>query len=241
MTLWDSIHKLYTDAQKIKRKCPIVVSYLKTIEKLKDDDRDNEIECFKQFLLKNPSIIEKQFDDGYYKGIKIPYPINFQCVVNLLQPDDLNLFWENILNIDHQLFPNGRPAVDETVKQAVNGFNLPASTASIIQANPMYSEIFDQIKSTVANNNDTVNVMDVMQSKEFKKVAKSIKNGISSGKYNVPDLTKSLASLVKSVEDNLDDDNKNMVNSVLNMVDAMQRGEQPDVSKLYDIISKLNM
>ena len=116
------IVELFEAIQPIKRKYPMVFSYLKHLQKQletgADDDDVNhhhridqqmiEVEKFKLFLLKNKDVVEKRtLSDWYYDGTMKTSQICFENVLIIGHPQLIETFWNKIIDIAITLFPNG--------------------------------------------------------------------------------------------------------------------------------------
>jgi hypothetical protein len=73
------------------------------------------------------------------------------------------------------------------------------------------------------------------------KTLNSFQEDLSSGKLNLKDLRKTLGRVIKSVQNNLNPETLETLNKGLNVVDAVDRGEEPDISGLLDLVRNIKL
>jgi hypothetical protein len=229
----DTIEKLFIGIQSIKKRYPMVVSALKHIEKIKQDTASSthEEDNFRKWLLLNPRVLDRELSEYIYKSKNT---ICFENVLKYGTTEVIAEFWNNLSACEFTLFPSGRPT-----PQTVSNDSTSAAL-SALESNPLFSDVLSDVKSTVANV-DPNNIGSIVNTPEFGKLVKNIKKGLSSGKYQLSDLTSTLSSVVGSVQSELDPDTLSVVNSAVNMMVAAERGEQPDINKLLDLAKNIKM
>lgn len=223
----------------VKRKYPAVVTYLKHLQKIQSDEgkREKEVECFKNWLLKNP-IGDRVLTDPVYPGTKLSCSIYFEAIFEKVD-DSLKLeIWNKLSEIELMIFPSGRPKIEE--KKVADDVSPGAAAAlSILEQNPVFSDVLDNVKSIVGEL-DPNDMSSVMESENFGKMLKTIKRGIQSGKYKISDLTGTINAVVNSVQDELDPEMRMTVSTATAMMADAEAGGRPDVGKLLQMMKSIN-
>lgn len=235
---------LFAGIQPIKRKYPMVVAHYKHLQKVTGDEEaeNKEVACFRNWLLKNPKVTEQVMSEHFYHGSKTSNVICFTNVLLMGTPEMIDWFWKRLETLESLFFPDGRPAAIEAPAQAEAGEQMSAGAAAamaVLEANPMFSDMIDNVKSTVADL-DPNDMSSIVESKEFNKLAKNIQMGLKSGKYKMSDLTGTINAVIGSVQNELDPEMKTVVNSAAAMMAAAERGEKPDVGKLLSMMKNVN-
>jgi len=228
---------LFAGIQPIKRKYPMVVAHYKHLQKITGDEEaeNRETVCFRNWLLKNPKIADHHMDDHFYHGSKASNVICFTNVLLMGTPETIDWFWKRLEALDTIFFPNGH--IDTTPNGEMSAG--AAAAMAVLEANPMFSDMIDNVKSTVADL-DPNDMSSIVESQEFNKLAKNIQMGLKSGKYKMSDLTGTINAVIGSVQNDLDPEMKTVVNSAAAMMAAAERGEKPDVGKLINMIKNVN-
>jgi hypothetical protein len=221
----------------------MIATYLKHLQKLNDSEQESEVGCFRKFILKNPNICDRQLTDTYYYGTKPASPIFFGNLFALGSTELVDEFWTKITGIERSLFVNGRPEPEPVSEStdgsgAIGGSSTAASVMAVLESNPIFSDVIDQVKSTVSSM-DVNDIGSLLESKDFNKLVKNIKSGLTSGKYKMSDLTGTINAVIGSVQNELDPETRNTLSTAASMVSAAERGEQPDVQKLMGMIQTL--
>jgi nitrous oxide reductase len=238
---WQIIVDLFSSIQSIKRKYPMVVLYQRHLQKIGSDEtlQDAEIDHFKKWMLKNPDVLSKTLKEPYYSGSKLSATIYFGNVLELGSEGTIDAFWKRLAELETVLFPEGRPAVPQKSETTV-GADDAAAAMAILEDNPIFADVIDTVKSTVANINPD-DIGSIMETKDFNKLIGTIRSGIKSGKYKISDLCGTVNSVIACVQDKLDPETKDVLSSATTMMAAAERGEQPDVQKLMGMIKKMNL
>lgn len=223
---FDLIVKFFSSLSPIKRKYPMVLSYQKYLSKLTESNKKMEIDCFKNFLISNPSIGKKEFNKPYYEGSKRSSPFFMENVIQLGNPELQTTFWEQINNMESIFFPEGKP---EGATGVDNAF-------AELENNPVFADVIDQVRTSVANMDD-VNIGNILESPDFCKMVGNIKNGLETKKYKLSDLT----SIIGSLKDELDPNTQKTLNMVTTTLEAVNRGETPDMGKVMEAIQSLKL
>lgn len=232
------ISDLFAGIQPIKRKYPIVVAYYKYLQKITGDVEleEKEVIHFKNWIAKNPDILEKQMKDPFYHGSKQSTVICFLNVILMGTEETIDWFWKRLQKLETIFFPNGREIEEKSSNEIPTG---AAAAISVLESNPIFSDMIDNVKSTVADL-DPTDLGSIVESKEFNKLVKNIETGLKSGKYKISDLTGTINAVIGSVQNELDPEMKNIVNSAQSMMSAAEKGEQPNIGKLLDMMKNVN-
>lgn len=256
---FDSIVELFRHVQCIRRKYPMIASYLKHLEKIAADEKlqSDEVDCFRKFLLKNRhELANRNMSEWYYYGTKTATPIFFKNVLSLGSAETIDGFWNRMATVNELLFPNGYPeemkttaaggdgsgsSLATTAQSLLGGGELDSETAAAIAAlesDPVFSDIIDNVKN-LSTTMDGSDLSSLYESPDFKKLSSKIVSGIQSGRYRPSDITKTLNTVFSSVQGKLDDDTKDMLTTAIGMLSAAERGEQPDLMKMRGMLSNL--
>jgi len=229
MSLYDHIVELFEIIQTIRKQYPMVVSQLKHLQKRTDAIVSKEITCFKSWLIKNQNIPDRILDHPLY--ITSKHPIYFEEVTKCTMVDTVEAFWAKLIEINNIAFPDGKPTEEQTQQVATD------TALSMLEQNPLFSEIIDDIKSTVADSSESLDLSKIIESKSFGKVVKNLQQGLKSGKYKPSDLTSTVRDIVGVMSSELDSEAKDSVNTAVSIMDSAERGEQVDINKLVDIVT----
>lgn len=250
-TLFESIQELANIVQSIKRKYPIVVAYAKHLQKLEDDtSREKEIDHFKEWMLNNPRIIdERQFDDSYYVSSKHSIVVCFASVLELASPDVIEKFWKQLNDIEKLLFPSGRPetrkimmmsrsrTVDGETMEVLNEEDDTAAALAVIEKDPLLSGIVQGVRSVTENMTNPNDIGSIVESPVFDDLVSKIGTIIANGSRKPKDLTRTLRNVMATIKkENLTPDMKEFFDTVTSVINSIERGQTPDVSKLMSII-----
>jgi hypothetical protein len=226
----------------LKRKYPMIVTYVsKYLKNLDEDGQAKEVENVSNFLIQNPEIKNRKFTNPDFKTGKQSLVL---AMDNFLfgTEEQVNLFWEKLIEVENILFPNGKPITDSSVAETQETENCSPgvkSAMSLLETSPVFSDIIDQVKATAACMGNNVDINSIMEMPDFKKIIESIKFGLMSGKYKLKDLTTTVGNIINSVQDDLDEETRNNLKTVIDNIDAVERGEQPNISNLINVVSKI--
>lgn len=235
---FESILRLFDSIMAIKRKYPMIITYNKHLKKLTEDKQTQEVECFRQFLIKNQALRQKVLDCPTYVGTKKVCPIYMQTVLDVGTPEVIDTFWSNLFMVDDLMFPDGKPeAPEEPEEGAAGGDPLLAS----LEANPVLADIMGQMRESAASINPGDDATSILQSPALGSMVNTIKSGLSNGKYKLADLTKLVTQVMTSMNHDLDADTMETLTEVTNTMGAVERGETPDLSKVMNMVGKLKL
>jgi len=205
-----------------KRKYPLIVSYNKYMEGLKNTIlQDREVDMFRTFLLENQKKME--FTQPEFKTSKEHLSINMNIFTSA---ED---FWKSLYDVETILFPQGKPILEE---QTASQPPLSSSEVAlnILEKTPMFADVVQQVKSS--NMSNITDVSDFLAKPEFNIMVKNIKGGLNSGKYSLQDLTSTLGTIINTVQKDLDPKEKETLATVTETITAVERGESLDINKL---------
>lgn len=229
----------------IKRKYPMIVTYVSKHLKTLDDENDQlkEVENVRRFLILNPEIKDRKFSNPDFKTGKQSLTL---AMDNFLfgsenQKEQINSFWEKLIDLENILFPNGKPNTIDTPKSSEQSPTGIEGAMALLETSPVFSDVIEQVKASVANMGDSVDVNSIMEMPDFKRMVESIKSGLTSGKYKLKDLTSTVGNIIDSVQDSLDEETRNTLKTVTDTMHAVERGEQPDVAQLVKVVSNLKI
>lgn len=240
------IVEFFSSLNYIKRKYPMIVTYInKHLQTLSDENKCKEVEYFRRFMIMNPDIKNKIFSNPDFKTGKQSLTL---AMDNFLIGTDEQIysFWEKLINLENILFPDGKP-ID--IDESSNNIESSGSSGSggiegmltLLETSPIFSDVIDQVKSSVANMGENTDITSIMETPDFKQMVESIKSGLTSGKYKLKDLTSTVKTIINSVQKDLDEDTKNTLETVTNVMDAVEHGEQPNTAELMNVVSNLKI
>lgn len=223
-----------------KRKYPMILSYNKYLQKLDviSEQAENEVILFRRFLTQNPELKNRIFTNPEYKTGKKNLILSIDNFISG-SDEQTNSFWDDLLYLERNLFLGDKPSEDD-----FNKIHKPSSINKVmasLENNPMFSDVVDQIRSSVDNVSDISNVGAIMQMPDFKNMVENIRGGLSSGKYKLKDLTNTVNTVIASVQDDFDPNTQNTLKTVTDTMEAVERGEPPDVGKLMSAMQTLKL
>lgn len=238
---FQSVLEFFVLLNPIRHKYRILGRHIKKVSDMtSDDQKKSEVESMKSFILANPNLKDRKLDNDLYPSKQ--NELYMKNIFTHVSPRLADETWKALLNLEIILFPDGRP--EQTQAVAATGI-IDDKAAEIIANNPIISDVIDQLKSTNASLGPNPSMADVMQQPDFHVIIKKILGGMTSGKYKMSDVTKSLADVTKSLETtdlpNQDVFNKESLGTLLGIMKKLENGEAPDMSKMMDIVGKLNM
>lgn len=226
---FDTLTKFFSSLKYANRRYPMIITYIKHLTKItSEEDKIKEIDHFKRFLVANQSLSEKKMDAPDFKTGKLSLTL---AMVNFVS----DTFWDSILEVERNLFPDGKPAQIE----AASSSRLTGAMAAFGN-NPIMSDVIDQIK-TMGDLDDINDVNTLMAKPGFQQMVNNIKKNLQTGKYSIKDLTGTVASVIGSVQHELDDDTKNTLKVVTDTMGAVERNEPVDVNNLINMVSGLKL
>lgn len=231
---FSQLQKFFESLNYMKRKYPMVVTYNKYLKDLSDELQNKEVECFKAFLIQNQTLHECVFTCSSFKtGKKSGLVLD---MTNFIQGTDeqVEKFWTDICELEKIMFPNGKPQNIDTKNKLQGAFET-------LESNPLFAGVIDQIKSSINNMGDVSDIESIMMSPDFKHIVDNIKGGLSSGKYKLKDLTSIIEEIVKVVQHDLDPETQETLQTVSSGIQAVERGEAPDMNKILNAVTKLKL
>lgn len=240
MTAFQCILKLATELQSIKNKYPMIVSYLKHLQKCSGNPllEEKEINAFKEWLKENPQL--PTLSSQFYKSSKPT--ICFKNVYDLGSDVVVEQFKTNLREIESLIFPEGRPLPIEKSVSPTDPEMTPgvASAMAAIEGNPIFSSLLDNIKDVVSDSDVANDPSSIMENKNFKVLLKNIQRGIDSGKYNLSDISSTINAVIGSVQNELDDSMSSVMSEAVGMLSAVERGHQPDIGRIMELLKTIN-
>ena len=231
---FQAIINLATGIQSIKNKYPMVVTFLKHLQKCTSNTQaeEKEIQAFKSWLLENKEF--PTITSPFYKSSK--QTICFSNVYALGSETVISEFNKNLMIIENLLFPEGRPniPVKEDMTPGV------ASAMAAIEGNPVLSGLLTNIKDVVADTDIVNDPSSILENKNFKVLLKNIQKGLDSGKYKISDISSTIHKVIGSVKNELDDEMNSVMSEAVGLMTAAERGQQPDISRIMELLKTVN-
>lgn len=237
MTAFQKILKLAVELQSIKSKYPMIVSYLKHLQKCSGDFQaeEKEVNAFKEWLKVNTQL--PTLSEPFYKSSKPT--ICFSNVYALGSDTVVEQFKTNLREIEVLIFPEGRPVETEVVADPEMTPGV-ASAMAAIEGNPVFSSLLENIKNVVSDSDVVNDPSSIMENKNFKVLLKNIQRGIDSGKYKLSDISSTINTVIGSVQSELDDDMSSVMSEAVGMLSAVEHGQQPDIGRIMDMLKTVN-
>jgi hypothetical protein len=229
---FDALTEFFSSLKYAKRRYPMIVTYTnRHLNKISSDtDKAEEVEHFKRFLVANQNLADKKMSSPDFKTGKTSITLamdNFS---------DNDIFWENILKVEQVMFPDGKPA---EMMPASGATGLTGAMAAF-ENNPIMSDVIQQVK-TMGDLEDISDINALMSKPGFQQMVSNIKNNLQTGKYSIKDLTGTVASVIGSVQNELDDETKSTLKVVTDTMGAVERNEAVDINNLMNMVSGLKL
>jgi hypothetical protein len=246
---FEAMSQFFSFLSSVKRKYPMIMvynSYLRTIST--EENKNAEVQLFKNFLISNQSIPLKELNLLLFKTGKK------SLTLNMINFTSIPEFWEKLTEIEQTLFPDGNKPAE---LQKANGL---AGVMEVLENNPILADVVKHVKSMnitpdkkITGEDGSFDPMEIMNQPEFQQIVSSIQKNIQSGKYNVKDIAKDLTGAVTSIvnivqNDLVDDDSQEDLNKckktlkvVTDTMEAVERNEQVDINNLMKIVSDLKL
>lgn len=234
---FSQLQKFFDSLAYMKRKYPMIVTYNKYLKDLSDDLQIKEVEGFQTFLIQNQTIHDCEFTCPSFKtGKKTGLVLD---MTNFTQGSDKQIekFWTDIWELEKIMFPKGKP---EMTKEDPSQNKLQGALATL-ENNPLFAGVIDQIRSSINNMGDVSDIESIMASPDFKHIVDNIKGGLTNGKYKLKDLTSIVEEIVKVVQQDLDPETQETLQTVSSGIRAVERGEAPDMNKIMNAVTKLKL
>lgn len=210
----------------------MVVSFYKHLQKCQGNPEaeTKELVKFAAWIRENPEL--PKITQPY---LNTKMTICFTNVYSLATPSVIENF-ESILVAIRDSFSDElvAPETAETMTPGV------ASAMAEIQRNPVFSDLMDNIKATVADTDVQSDPSSILENEHFQSLLKNIQGGLKSGKFKISDLTSTIHSVIGSVKDELDPDTREVVTSAVQMMSEAEQGRQPNIGKIMDMLKSLN-
>ena len=235
---FDTLTEFFSSLKYAKRRYPMIVTYTsKHLSKISSDaDKAKEVEHFKRFLVANQALSDKKLDVPDFKTGKASLTLAMDNFVNLPGPE-VDAFWDNILKVEQVLFPDGKPAQMAAPARGASGLT---GAMAAFENNPIMSDVIEQVK-TMGDLDDISDVNALMAKPGFQKMVNNIKKNLQTGKYSIKDLTGTVASVIGSVQHELDDDTKSTLKVVTDTMGAVERNEPVDINNLMSMVNGLKL
>jgi len=228
---FNTLVEFFTSLKYAKRRYPMIITYIKHLNKISDNDRIQEVELFKRFLVANQSITDKKLTCPDFKTGKMSLTLAMENFIN-----DDESFWKNIIKVEKDLFPNGKPTQIETPQGAAG---LTGAMAAF-QNNPIMSDVMDHVKN-MGDLDDISDVNALMAKPGFQQMVNNIKNNLQTGKYSIKDLTGTVVDVIKGVQHELDDETKNTLKVVTDTMELVEQNKPVDMNNLMSMVSGLKL
>lgn len=199
-----------------KRKYPMILTYVKYIKTLKNEEE--EVNRFKSWLILNQNIKDSKLDVTEYTSSKKSLVL---CMENFIDDN----FWDRLKAIDHALFPEGKPT------------EAKPNVLSTISNSPILSDVLNKIKDIKYESIEDVG--ELLNNPEFQSMVQGIKNNIQTGKYSIPELASTVVDIVKAIHDDVDPATQNTLEKISEKMSAVERNEPIDLSELSSIVSSI--
>jgi len=237
---FEYIVDFFSSLNYVKRKYPMIVTYVnKYLNTLEDENaKFKEINHLRQFLIINPEIKNKVFTHSNFKTGKQSLTLIMDNFLIGTQ-EQIDLFWKKLIQLENILFPNGKP--DPPAETSNSGVSGISGAMALLESSPVFSDVIDQVKTSVANMGDNTDINAIMEMPDFKQMVESIKSGLTSGKYKLKDLTTTVGTIINSVQDDLDDDTRETLKAVTDTMNAVERGETPNVARMINAVTNLKI
>lgn len=231
---FQSLRDLFDVIQPLRRKYPVLGSYIKYLNKLENIEKQTaEIDQVKTFLIQNPSIQDRMLNKDIFKPGKGP-AIYFENVFKLGNEEIVEHFWTKLIELEHIVFPNGKPEL-ETLEGAA-AMSDGRNPMDILEKNPVLKDVINQIKLTAATMGPNDDITNVFQSPEFFNVVKTLKENLLDGKYKLSDITNTINDVLGSINTGeMDDKTKSALDTISETISSVEQGNAPDISKLMNM------
>lgn len=205
---FQALCELFDTVAPIRRKYPVIGAYVKHLKKIAvdhlEEKQQTELECMKRFLVQNPSLRDRMLDENTFVPGKGTH-ICFENVFKIGSPELIEAFWLKLVQLEEIVFPDGKPEPPGG-EGAVGGGGGGSSTSSdpmcILENNPVFKDVVDQVKSTAALMRPEDDIASFFQTPEFARIVKTIKGNLDKGKYNLHDITSTINDVLGSVTAN---------------------------------------
>lgn len=217
----------------------MVVSHFKYLEKCCNNSQlqSKEVEQFRLWMIENPNI--PTISNPFYKSSKTTI-----CFSNVHAVNNATLveqFEQKLVELEKLIFPDGRPVVPAVPAVVSNETPGVAAAMAEIEKNPVFSGLLENIKATVAEADVLGNPAEVLESKNFKTLLKSIQSGIKSGQFKISDLTSTIHNVIGSVKSELDPEVNNVLGKAVEIMNDAEKGKQPDIGEIMGLLKSLNV
>lgn len=243
---FEYIVDFFSSLNYVKRKYPMIVTYVnKYLITLEDENaKFKEINQMRRFLIVNPEIKNKIFTHSDFKTGKQSLTLIMDNFLVGTQ-EQIDLFWDKLIQLENILFPDGKPEppsdkldTDTTASTGVSGIS---GAMALLESSPVFSDVIEQVKASVANMGDNTDINAIMEMPDFKQMVESIKSGLTSGKYKLKDLTTTVGTIINSVQDDLDEDTRETLKAVTDTMNAVERGETPNIARMLNAVTNLKI
>lgn len=219
----------------LKRKQPFIVTYLKYLDNRKTTDEMNQaVDYFKQFLLQNTMSPQPSCSPSFDHPEFITGKPNVVLNMNVFTKEEG--FWKNWYELETFFFPQGKPEAGVVAHLAPPKSSVEA--LNILKQTPMFTEVASMIENI--NPSDSVDIQEVIQKEECKNMIKKIQTGLSSGRYNLSDLTSTVKTIIDKVRPDMSPEVGQTLSVVSQTMTAVEQGNSIDVGQLLQSIEKFN-
>lgn len=211
-----------------KRKYPTILSYIKYLKKQNTiEEKTNEINKFKTFLIQNPNILESKLDNPFFKTGKADIVLVMTHFLTNTEEKTLQ-FWKDLIHLETIVFPDGKPnKLDEQ-----NTTDLMNSLTS----NPILSPLIEQVKNMELQG--IGGIEDFISSEGFQTMASTIKNNLVNGTYKMADLKNIVSTVINTMEPG---ENKSILNDITNKLESAERNAPIDINQILLLLKNLKL
>lgn len=239
---FEYIVDFFSSLNYVKRKYPMIVTYVNKhlITLVDENSKFKEINNLRRFLILNPEIKNKIFTQSNFKTGKQSLTLVMDNFLIGTQ-DQINSFWDKLIELENILFPDGKPETLPSDKQSEEVSGISGAMA-LLESSPIFSDVIEQVKACVDNTGDNTDIESMMETPNFVQMVESIKSNLISGKYKLQDLTTTVKTIINSAQqDNLNDETREILKTVTDTMNMVERGERPNLAKMLNAVANLNI
>lgn len=232
---FDTLVDFFSDLTHARRRYPMIRTYNKYLSRIKTEEQSKkEVDYFKHFLIENQFIKDKKFTNPSFNTGKDCVTLRMDNFINNQNSSDNEEFWDKLYKLEVIFFPNGKPEKMDNPQSEMAGM------MNAFDNNPIIADMIDQVKN-IGNLDDLTDINSLVSNPGFNKLVSDIKSNIQVGKYSINDLTGTVTSVIKSIENDLDDKTKDTLKLFTDTMGAIQRQEPVDLNALTQAVGNLKL
>lgn len=244
---FEMLNDFFTQLSCIKKKYPLIVSYLKHLSGLKNvKDQEHEVELFKDFLIdsqthprvfpndsttetvgENTDRICLEFIQPDFKTGKSSLSLNMNVFISIQD------FWKKLYEIETFLFPQGKPVKEQKISSS-------KAAMDILENSPMLASLIQDVKDS-PNLQEIADVSTFIQKPEFRGVVRRLQQGIKDDKYKIYDLISTIGKIIEVVQIDADPATKETLSVVQESMEAAKRGEPINIDRILKEVTSLKL